>query len=195
VSSTVSVCCCSNFSNFIGKGQSPFPINKGEKMKKLLIIGLIITLLLPSIVTAEMHKLSHKDMDSIHAQGLFVFLDFNIFLPSNWNDPNSTNITQNIVNSFNNNSITNSFNNTGNSIQVITQTVGNGNTGNILQNSIQLNGNAQQNLSSLVNINAVNSVIPFGINITVIHGGNFGTVNQDNHSLGILNSSLFGLGL
>lgn len=168
-------------------------------MKKLIMIVLMVGFLLPTIARAEMHKLSDEYLDSIHAQGLLIFMDFNIFLPSSWNSTNGPNITQ-IIDSFNNNTVTdntvsNSFNNTGNNIQVTTQTVGNRNTGNVLQNSIQLTGNAQQNLTSLVNINAVNSVIPFGINITVIQGGNYGTVNQANYSLGFLNSSLFRIGL
>lgn len=155
---------------------------------------LIIGFLLPTIAKAEMHRLSDEYLDSIHAQGLSIFMDFNLFLPSSWNNTNSPNITQ-IIDSFNNNTVNDSFNNTGNNIQVATQIVGSGNTGNVLQNSIQLTGNAQQNLTSLVNINAVNSVIPFGVNITVIQGGNFGTVNQHNWSLGFLNSSLFRIGL
>jgi hypothetical protein len=162
-------------------------------MKKLLLIVLVIGLLLPTFAKAEMHKLSDKYLDSIYAQGLMVFMDFNIFLPQSWdtNDPSVTSITDSFNSSFNNNTV----NNSGNNIHVTTQTVGDSNSGNVLQNSIQLNGNAQQNLSSLVNINAVNSVIPFGINITVIQGGNYGTVNQLNQSMGILNSSLFRLGL
>lgn len=161
-------------------------------MKKLLLIALILGLLLPAITKAEMHKLSDEYLDSIHAQGLLIFLDINLFLPSNWDG--NTNIAQ-IIDPVNNTPTSYTFNNTGNNIQVTTQTVGDGNTGNILQNSIQLNGNAQQNLTSLVNLNAVNCVIPFGINITVIQGSNYGTVNQDNYSLGILHSSLLRLGL
>jgi len=47
-------------------------------------------------------------------------------------------------------------------------------------NSLTLNGNAQQNLSSLVNINAVNSKINVLLNLNVNVNSTVGTVLQSN---------------
>lgn len=135
--------------------------------KVMLIIALMLGLLLPSVVTAETQRLYEESLDSVHAQGLTVYLDFNIFLPSELLSVGGL---------------------------LDSQIVGDGNSGNVLLNSVSLSGDAQQNLSALVNLNAANSVIPFGINITVINGDNNGTVNQSNYSLGFLNSSLYMIG-
>jgi len=178
-------------------------------MKRFIAILVLATvLMLPALSRAENHPLTDEYLDSIHAKGLQVFLDFNVFfadfnthssshtnpVASNNDMPSNITVTGNndIPDSpdASNGSISDSFNN----IHVAAQQVGDNNTGNVLQSSVQLNGNAQQNLNSLVNINAASSVIPFGINITIIQGDNYGTVNQRNLSLGMFRSSLFMLG-
>ncbi len=166
-------------------------------MKRFIAILVLATvLMLPAPSRAENHPLTDEYLDSIHAKGLQVFLDFNVFL-ADFNIHNSSHINPVAGNNeipdspdASNGSISDSFNN----IHVAAQQVGDNNTGNVLQSSVQLNGNAQQNLNSLVNINAASSVIPFGINITIIQGDNYGTVNQRNLSLGMFRSSLFMLG-
>lgn len=169
-------------------------------MKRLVAIFVMaMVLMLPAVLRAENHLLSDEELDGIHARGLMVFLDFNMFL-IDWSLPDtshsgikgggsdgSTDPEDTVVDTT---TISDSFNN----IHLTVQEVGDNNNGNVLQNSVQLNGNAQQNLRSLVNINAASSVIPFGINITVIYGDNYGTIDQRNLSLGMFRSSLFLLG-
>ncbi len=53
-------------------------------------------------------------------------------------------------------------------------------TGTTNMGSINLNGNAQQNLSSLVNINAVNSNINVLLNLNITMNSTIGTVVQSN---------------
>jgi hypothetical protein len=53
-------------------------------------------------------------------------------------------------------------------------------TSNTTNGTLTLNGNAQQNLSSLVNINAVNSNINVLLNLTVNMNSSVGTVVQSN---------------
>lgn len=55
-------------------------------------------------------------------------------------------------------------------------TLGNGNT------VVTLGGQAQQNLQALSNITAVNSAVACLINITVVGGNLYGTVNQINNA-------------
>ncbi len=157
-------------------------------MKRLVATFVLITvLMLPAISRAENHQLTDEYMDTIHARGLMVFIDFNMFL-TDFSVASSPTITGDDI--LDPSGISDSFNN----IHIGTQEVGDNNTGNVLQSSVQLNGNAQQNLNSFVNINAASSVVPFGINITVIQGDNYGTVSQRNLSLGMFRSTLFMLG-
>ncbi|HBG46626.1 MAG TPA: hypothetical protein DDW94_06495 [Deltaproteobacteria bacterium] len=117
------------------------------------------------------HRLSDEYLDTVHAQGLIVYLDYNMFVP---NLDGTLDLSQVIAGATLPGSAS--------------QTLGNGATG--IQNGVQLNDNAQSNLNSLLNLNAANSAVPIGINITVINGDNNGAVNQTNTSLGILNSLL-----
>ncbi len=158
-------------------------------MKRLAatFVVLITVLMLPAISRAENHQLTDEYMDTIHARGLMVFIDFNMFL-ADFGMTSSPTITGDDMLGLSD--IPDSLNN----IHIGAQEVGDNNTGNVLQSSVQLNGNAQQNLNSFVNINAASSVVPFGINITVIQGDNYGTVSQRNLSLGMFRSTLFMLG-
>ncbi len=165
-------------------------------MKKLALLVLMMGLLLPVTAYGQNYRLSDEALDSIHAKGLQIFMDFNVFFPfmdrpgvdkvfGGLNKAAGPEIT------VTDNTITDSFNNV---VAPPVQTVGNNNTGNNVLNGIQLNDSAQSGLSAFLNINAANSVIPVGINITVIQGSNNGTVNQRNSSFGMLNSSLFMFG-
>jgi len=131
---------------------------------------LALWMMAPQASEAAMHRLSDEYLDLVHAQGLVVYLDYNIFVP---NIEGTLDLNQTL---------------SGATLPGSTQTLGEGANG--IQNGVQLNGNAQSNLNSFVNLNAANSAIPFGINITVINGDNNGAVNQSNTSTAILNSLL-----
>jgi len=151
----------------------PLHLTKGGEMKRVAISFwalLALWLMAPQTSDAEIHRLSDEYLDSVHAQGLVVYLDYNIFVP---NIDGTIDLNQVLSGAI---------------LPGATQTLGDGANG--IQNGVQLNGNAQSNLNSLVNLNAANSAIPFGINITVINGDNTGTVNQSNTSTAILNSLL-----
>jgi len=151
-------------------------------MKRLLIVLSAMVFLLPSVAAADFTLLSDEEMDGIHAAGLQVFIDINLFLPVGLDNTN----LQGVLENLNDPQVLNIA-----ATEVFTeQNVGAGNTGNVLQNTVFLSGSAQESLSALININAANSVIPFGINITVINGDNLGSVVQDNLLLGLMNSSL-----
>ncbi len=151
-----------------------------------LMIVLMAGLMLPVSAWGMNNRLSDESMDGVHAKGLTVFMDFNMFFPIVEGDVTLGDLNIN----GSDNTITDAFNN----IFDPTQTVGDGNTGTNILNGIQLTGNAQSNLQAFLNLNAANSVIPIGINITVIQGDNLGSVSQNNAAFGMLNSSLFMLG-
>lgn len=151
-------------------------------MRKKAAVILVIVFLFPSFTSAEMVTLSDYEMDAIHAGGLSLFIDFNFYLINSVADILVPGVGVSTGSTDNNGSGATTVN-------IISQDVS-GNSGNVLLNSVQLNGYAQQNLSAFVNFNCANCVVPFGINITVIYGSNYGTVSQTNNSLGLLNSSL-----
>lgn len=151
-------------------------------MKRLLIVVLALLFMLSTTSYAEMLILTESEMDAIHAGGLSLFIDFNFYLINSVADILVPGVGVSTGSTDNNGSGATTVN-------IISQDVS-GNSGNVLLNSVQLNGYAQQNLSAFVNFNCANCVVPFGINITVIYGSNYGTVSQTNNSLGLLNSSL-----
>lgn len=175
-------------------------------MRKITLLVLMMGLLLPVTAFGQNFRLSDEALDSIHAKGLQIFMDFNVFFPFMDRTGVDT-VLRDLQNAagpditagapagpeitVTDNTITDSFNNV---VAPPVQTIGDGNAGNNVLNGVQLNGSAQSGLSAFLNINAASSVIPVGINITVVQGNNFGTVNQRNSSFGMLNSSLFMFG-
>lgn len=159
-------------------------------MKQIaLMIVFMVGLSLPVSAWGMNHSLSDEALDDVHAKGLMVFMDFNMYFPIVQGDVSLGDINLGDIN-ITDNTVIDSFNNAIDH----TQTIGANNTGINILNGINLSGNAQSGLQAFLNINAANSVIPIGINLTVIHGDNWGTVNQNNSSFGMLNSSLFMFG-
>lgn len=63
---------------------------------------------------------------------------------------------------------------------LVVQPVSNSTTNNTTTGTVNLGGNAQQNLSSLININAVNSTINVLLNLNVNINSTVGTILQSN---------------